>query len=84
MGPDGEGSTTQGPRSRWRGRASTALAVVASISLFVAIVASWAQSTVFDSNEFANRAVASLNSASVRQALAERITDALSGQATAP
>ncbi len=81
MVPDGEGSTTRGPRSRWRGRASTALAVVACISLFVGIVASWAQSTLFDSNEFANRAVASLNSASVRQALAERITDALSGQA---
>ena len=56
------------------------LAAVASIALLIAILTSWAESTVFNSEEFADRAVAALNSASVRQALAERITDALSGQ----
>jgi hypothetical protein len=61
--------------------ASTAMVVLSSIALFVAIVAGWAGRSVFDSDEFANRAVASLDSSAVRGALAEQIADTLSAQA---
>ncbi len=54
-----------------------ALAVLAIISLLVAVLASWVERDVFDSGEFADRAVVVLQSAAVRHALAEELTDAL-------
>jgi hypothetical protein len=60
-----------------RRRLSTALAVVATVAAIVAVLASWAQRTLFDSQEFADRATVTLRSAAVRQALAEVLADRL-------
>ncbi len=61
----------------WKERASTALVILASTALFVAVVTSWSERTVFDSSEFAARAVVVLDSTAVRDALAQEITDEL-------
>src|SRR5262245_17982392 len=54
-----------------------ALIVVAGVLLPVAIVAGWANSTIYDSEEFSGRAVALLDSEDVRREMAERLTDQL-------
>ncbi len=54
--------------SRARSRTATALVVLGSVTLTIALIAGWAQRTVFDPDEFADRAVVVLESASVRHA----------------
>ena len=49
--------------------------MIGAVALFVAVVGGWAERTVFDSEEFASRSVAALDSASVRHALALELTD---------
>jgi hypothetical protein len=76
--PDVVATTATAPRaapSRGRTRTATALVVLGSITLTIALIAGWAQRTVFDDDEFADRAVAVLQSESVRHALAVQITD---------
>jgi hypothetical protein len=63
--------------SHARTRTATALVVLGSITLTIALVAGWAQRTVFDPEQFADRAVVVLESASVRHALAVQLTDQL-------
>jgi hypothetical protein len=60
---------------------SAALVVVTAMALFTGLISGWAESTVFNSREFADRAVAALDSSSFRQALAEKIADAVSREA---
>lgn len=61
--------------SRARHWAGIALALVAGLALFAGIVASWADRTLFDSREFADRSVVVLQSAAARHALAEELAD---------
>jgi hypothetical protein len=60
---------------RGRGIAAIALVVVGSLSLTAGLLVGWAQRSVFDGRDFAARAVAVVDSAVVRKALAEQITD---------
>jgi hypothetical protein len=62
---------------RGRRNLSTALVVVAALAATVAVLASWAQRTLFDSQEFADRATVTLRSAAVRRALADVVADRL-------
>jgi hypothetical protein len=64
--------TTNGRR-----RLSTALVAVATVAAIVAVLASWAQRTLFDSQEFADRATVTLRSSAVRRALADVLADRL-------
>jgi hypothetical protein len=66
-----------------RRHVSTALVVVATVAAIVAVLSSWAERTLFDSQEFADRATVTLRSAPVRQALAEELADRLSASAVA-
>ena len=63
------------PRHRARRWGCIALSVLAGLSLFVAIVASWANRTLFDSKEFADRSVVILKSAAARHALSVELAD---------
>jgi hypothetical protein len=51
------------------------LVVAASAVMVLALVAGYARRAVFDSDQFANRATAALRDDSVRELIAERITD---------
>jgi uncharacterized membrane protein YdcZ (DUF606 family) len=62
-------------RPRWRGVAAVVLVVVGTVSLTSALLVGWAQRTVFDDREFADRTIRVLDSGVVRRALAEEITD---------
>ncbi len=53
------------------------LVALGSISLVIALVAGWIDRNVFDSREFAARAVVVLDDATVRKALAEEVADQL-------
>jgi hypothetical protein len=57
--------------------ASTVLLVVAGILLPVTVIASWAESNLYNSDSFSARAVEPLNSEAVRHELAHRLTDQL-------
>lgn len=74
-------AATAGP-SRAHHWGSAALALVAGLALFVGIVASWADRTLFDSREFADRSVVVLQSAAARHALVEELADRI--EATDP
>jgi hypothetical protein len=74
--PEGEArSATADPV--WKRRVSAGLVVLSAVALFVAVVTNWSERTLFDSDEFAARAVLVLDSAAVRHAMAEQITDEL-------
>jgi hypothetical protein len=62
---------------RARGRATTALVVLASLLLVAATLAAYARLAVFDSDSFADRATAALEADSVRTVVGERVTDRL-------
>ena len=66
-----------GPAGRWRRVASTVLVVLAALSAAVGIVAGWADRTLFQSQEFADRATAALDSPAVRGILGEELADRL-------
>ncbi len=66
-----------GPAGRWRRVASTVLVVLAALSATVGILAGWADRTLFQSQEFADRATAALDSPAVRGVLAEELADRL-------
>lgn len=53
--------------------ASVVLLVVAGVMFPVGILAAWAQSTLYDSEAFSQRAVEPLNSRAVRTELARRV-----------
>jgi hypothetical protein len=54
-----------------------ALIVVAGVLLPVAVIAGWANSTIYDSEEFSDRVVALLDSSTVRHEMASRLTEQL-------
>ena len=60
-----------------RGGLSRALVVVTALLLAATTLAWYARAAVLDSNEFADRAAASVKDASVRDLLANRVTDQL-------
>jgi hypothetical protein len=60
-----------------RGRLARGLVVAASFALVPAVVAGYTERAIVDSDQFANRATAALESDSVRAVLAQRITDDL-------
>ena len=62
---------------RWRAVTRSALVAIAGVAATVAILAGWAERTVFQSQEFADRATAALDSPAVRTALAEELADRL-------
>ena len=53
------------------------LAVLASVALFVAVLSWWTERNLFESDEFADRAVVALDSPAVRTLLAGEIADRL-------
>ena len=55
--------------------ASRAFVVLASVCLLLALVAGYAQRTVFDADQFANRATHALGDENVRSLIAQRLTD---------
>jgi hypothetical protein len=57
--------------------ASIVLLVLAGVLLSLTLIANWAWGTVFDSETFSERAVAPLDSESVRRELAKRLTEQL-------
>jgi hypothetical protein len=57
--------------------ASTVLLVVAGMMVPVFLLAGWAGSTLYDSDQFSERAVEPLNSEAVRQELSRRLTEQL-------
>jgi hypothetical protein len=63
--------------SRARGRSAlvTALVVLSVVALLGSLLAGYVERAVFNSDQFANRATAALESDSVRALIAERITD---------
>ena len=65
------------PVARWRAIARTALVAIAAVAAAVAMLAGWAERTVFQSQEFADRATAALDSPAVRSALADELADGL-------
>src|SRR5262249_50130422 len=71
----------RGPRSEvvmdGRRVLTVVLVGVASVAGFVAILASWAERTLFASDESAARSTIALESPAVRRALAEELTDTL-------
>jgi hypothetical protein len=54
-----------------------ALIVVAGVLLPVAVIAGWANTTIYDSEEFSDRVVALLDSSTVRHEMAARLTEQL-------
>ena len=64
---------------------SVVLLVLSCLSFFVGLLAAWANTTIYDSNAFADRSVAVLDEPEVRTELASRITEQLarSGNQTA-
>jgi hypothetical protein len=54
-----------------------ALIVVAGVLLPVAVIAGWANTTIYDSDEFSDRVVALLDSSTVRHEMAARLTEQL-------
>ncbi len=54
-----------------------ALIVIAGVLLPVAVIAGWANSTIYDSDEFSDRVVALLDSSAVRHEMATRLTEQL-------
>lgn len=64
-------------RSRVRGVGATGLVVLACVLLVVATLAGYVRRTLLDSDQFANRAAATLQDSSVRSLIAERVTDDL-------
>src|SRR4051794_31171331 len=63
---------------RW---GSTVLLVISGVSLFVGLLSAWANTTVFESTTFSERAVDILQEPAVRKELASQLTEqlALSG-----
>lgn len=57
--------------------ASVTLLVLAGVLLPLGIISNWAWTTIFDSQTFSERAVAPLDSASVRRELSKRLTEQL-------
>lgn len=66
-----------GREHRGRRRGATALAVFVTLTLSIGITAAWGDYAFADSDEFARRAVSILDSATVRQSIAEEIADHL-------
>ncbi len=56
---------------------SGVLVVVASVALFVAVLAWWSERNLFEADEFADRATVALDSAAVRALLADELADRL-------
>ena len=53
------------------------LIVVAGVLLPVAVIAGWANNTIYDSETFSDRVVALLDSSAVRHEMASRLTEQL-------
>lgn len=66
--PDSDGD-------RWRRLAASALVVLASLAILLALVAAYAREAAVDSDQFANRATAALRDDSVRALIAQKVTD---------
>ena len=64
-------------RYRRRRLGATALVGLASLLLLLATLAGYARRTLFDSDQFANRAASTLQADSVKTLIAERVTDQL-------
>ncbi len=64
-------------RYRRRRLGATALVGLASLLLLLATLAGYARRTLFDSDQFANRAASTLQADSVKTLVAERVTDQL-------
>jgi hypothetical protein len=62
---------------RWRCVVASLLVVLAAVSATVGVLAGWAERTLFDKEEFANRATTVLESAAVREVLADQLADRL-------
>ena len=62
---------------RLRSISRVALLVAAAVLIPLGVLATWADSTVYDSTTFANRTVSLLDSASVRREMARIITEEL-------
>ena len=62
---------------RLRSVTSTTLLVLVGFALPVGILAAWAQTTIYDSRAFSQRAVSVLDSPAVRRELADRLTEQL-------
>ena len=62
---------------RLRSVTSTTLLVLVGFALPVGILAAWAQTTIYDSSAFSERAVSVLDSPAVRRELADRLTEQL-------
>jgi hypothetical protein len=72
-----DGPPARAGRTRRRSRIATVLAVLLTVSFTGGLLAGWAESTVFDEQHFADRSVRLLDSAPVREELADKITEAL-------
>jgi hypothetical protein len=59
------------------------LAVVASLALFVAVIAWWSERNLFEADEFADRATVALDSPAVRNLLAQEIANRLADSGVA-
>ena len=66
-----------GARGRGSRLAATALVVVASLAILLAVAVGYVRRAAVDSDQFANRATAALKDDNVRSLVAERITDQL-------
>jgi hypothetical protein len=62
---------------RWRGALSTLIAVVVALALSLGLTTGWADYAFADSDEFARRSVAVLDSAAVRREVSDAVTDRL-------
>jgi hypothetical protein len=62
---------------RLRSVTSTVLLVLVGVILPIGVVAGWAETTIYDSDSFSQRAVSILDSPAVRRELADRLTEQL-------
>lgn len=62
---------------RLRSVTSTVLLVLVGVILPIGVVAGWAETTIYDSGAFSQRAVSILDSPAVRRELADRLTEQL-------
>jgi hypothetical protein len=62
---------------RWRRVTGSLLVVLAGLAATVGVLAGWAERALFDDREFADRATTVLESAAVRELLAEQLADRL-------
>jgi hypothetical protein len=75
MSPRGPASHGAEPRRAARGRLATTCLAGAVVLLLPTVLAGYAQRTLLDSEQFANRAAAALQQESVRSRIAQEVTD---------